>query len=237
MKKRITLAFLVALSFGGSAALAIVLGLPARPHPSTQAWRHTTRQTPSVQPSDLTAVHAAVTQLQKELQQDVTTLRSQVARLNQHQAVSDAALDQLVASLSQTDFEESAVILAGQDMETAPATPEQERENAEARAQAELAVLEETLHTEQADTAWAATAQLALTDTFHAKAIPGAQLLDAHCRTTLCRLEIRLESATAQDQYRELFDVAPWSGESLIHFNAETGAAVMYLARADHALP
>jgi hypothetical protein len=164
-------------------------------------------------------------------------LRSQMARLDQRQAASDATVRQLATHLGQINFEGSSAALDGQDIETAPVTPEQEREQAEARAQAEMALMEETLRTESPDAAWTHSAQSALADTFHAKAIPGAQLLDAHCRATLCRLEITLDSASAQDQYRELFDVAPWGAESLIHLNAETGAVVMYLARETHTLP
>ncbi len=146
-------------------------------------------------------------------------------------------LNQLAGTLSRAGGEGAIVPARDEGAEAAALTPEQERERAAARAQAELMLMEGTLLAEQPDSAWASTAQLALQATFQKEAISGVQLVDAECRSTLCRMELSVDDSIPQDSLRNLLNLAPWSGQSLIQIDTETGEAVMYLAREEHALP
>ena len=50
-------------------------------------------------------------------------------------------------------------------------------------------------------------------------------------------MELTLDGSTARESFRNLFDLAPWSGQSLVQIDTETGLAVMYLAREEYMLP
>jgi hypothetical protein len=177
-------------------------------------------------------------QFSSEIKSDLTALHSQLAQVGQGQESTDQRLNQIAEKLGRAGLEVSTVPAARDDKADGPAlTPEEERERTAVRTRAEIGLMESTLRAEQPDPEWASTAQLALNTKLQEEAIPGVQLLKAECRTTLCRMEMSLDRSTAQESFRNLFDLAPWSGQSLIQLDTETGVAVMYLAREEYTLP
>ena len=231
MKRFIKTITLLTFGFVTAAGVAALVGLPGRPHPSTQGWRQTGELAKQSTPQEITAFEVEIERLKGELRSDLTTLRSQLARIDRDQDSTSQQLSQLAEQLTQT-----VSIETGQNAEEA-LTPEQEQERAQARVQADLMLMEGALLAEQPDPAWANMAQFTLQTTFQQKAIPGLEMVDAECRSTLCRMEIALDDPTMQDGYQNLLNLAPWSGESLIQIDTETGVAVMYLAREDRTLP
>lgn len=186
---------------------------------------------------DFAALAAEVARLKGEMKNDLTTLRSQLASVDRDQDTADRQLNQIADKMSQASLEGAPSAANDEKAETASLTSEQERERAAAHDRAELTLMEGTLHAETPDPTWASTARLALQTTFQHEALPGIQMLNAECRRTLCRMELSLDGSTAQNSYRNLPNLAPWSAPSFIQIDTETGSAVMYLAREEHSLP
>lgn len=222
---------LAGVGFGVVASGAAALWLPERSHTPARAGHHAGGPTQGATPHDLTALQAEVARVQDELQSNLRSLHSQLARMDRDQDATSYKLNQLTDQLGRVEGADA------QEAEAAALTPEEGRARAEARLQAELALLDGTLRAERPDPAWASTAQQTLYDTFHPEALPGVHLLGAECRTTLCRMELALDDASQPDSYRGLLHLAPWSGPSFIQINTETGETVMYLAREAHSLP
>jgi hypothetical protein len=226
------------LGVGVAASSAAAVWLYEHPNTSAPAWRHAADATAQGTPQDLETLGAEVARLKGETESDLTALRSRLARVDRDQESSSQSLNQIAEKLSRAGLDGSTVPAARDDKaDGATLTPEEERERATARTQAEIDLLEGTLRAEKSDPAWATAAQLALHTTLHKEALPRVQLMKAECRTTLCRMELALDGSTAQESFRNLIDLAPWSGQGLIQLNAETGLAVMYLAREEHTLP
>lgn len=228
---------LVGLGVGMIASSAAALWLHEQPDTSARLEHQAVDPAMQGTSKDVAALEAEVRRLKGETEDDLTALRSQLAQVDRNQALSGYTLTQLAEKINRVGLEGSAVSAGDEKANAAPLTSEEERERAAAQTQAEIELMEGALHAEQPDPAWANTAQLALNTTFQKEAIPGAQLVDAECHSTLCRMELSLDVSTVQENVRNLFDLAPWSGESFIHIDTETGLAVMYLAREEHALP
>src|SRR5688572_9938321 len=136
---------------------------------------------------DLAALATEVARWKGELKNDLTTLRSQLASMDRDQGATDQQLNQIADKMSQVGLE---AVASDKEAEAAYLTPEQERERAVAREQAELTLMEGTLRAETPDPAWANTARFALQTTFHQAALSGIQMVDAECGRTLCRMEL-----------------------------------------------
>lgn len=175
--------------------------------------------------------------LSGKLKSDLTALHSQLAQVDRDQEATGNKLTQLAEKMSRADLQVSPVPARDDKADGTALTPEQAREREAARTQAEIELMEGTMLSEKSDAAWANTAQLALQTRLQKEALPGVQMVEAECRTTLCRMELSLDGSIPQDNFRNLIDLAPWSGQSLIQIDTETGLAVMYLAREEHSLP
>jgi len=229
---------LVGLGVGVATSGTAALWLYEHPNTSAPAWRQAADATAQGTPKDIAALEAEVQRLKGETEDGLMALRSQLARVDQDQDSSGDKINQLADKINRAGLDGSAVPAAKDDKaDSAPLTPEEESQREAARTQAEIGLMEATLRAEKPDPAWASTAQLALHTTLHNGALPGVQMVGAECRATLCRMELTLDGSTAQESFRNLFDLAPWSGQSLIQLDTETGLAVMYLAREEHTLP
>lgn len=246
MKRSARTIVLVGLVVGVAASGAAALWIHKHSNTSARAWQQAADPTTRGTPKDIAALEAEVerlkanktqfAQLASELKSDLTALRSQLAEVDRRQESTGHKLNQVADKISQAGLEGSAQAAGDEEADGALLTPEEERERAAARTQAEIELLEGTVLAEKTDPEWASAAQLALSETFQSEAIPG-HLVDVECRTTLCRMELSLDGSTPQDSFRHLIDSAPWSGESLIQIDTEAGVAVMYLGREEHALP
>ena len=238
---------IVLVGLGVAASGAAALWLYEQPNIPIHASRQAVDATMQRTPKDIAALEAEVArlkadkdqlaQLSGELKSDLTALHSQLARTDRNQESTGQRLNQIAEKIGSAGLEGSAVSTGDKEAGAVPLTPEEQREHAKARTQAEIGLMEATLRAEKPDPEWASTAQLALNTKLQEEAIPGVQLLKAECRTTLCRMEMSLDRSTAQESFRNLFDLVPWSGQSLIQLDTETGVAVMYLAREEHTLP
>jgi hypothetical protein len=176
------------------------------------------------------ATPAGLDAFKAEMKRELAALRSRLSQVDQDQASIDRELDQIAeARREQT---------VSKDTDAPPLTPEEEDRRAQAQIQAQIELIENARRAEPPDPQWASTAQVALHEAFQSKAVTGMQVGETDCRTTLCRAELLLDSSTSpQVISRELVHLAPWSGQSFIHLNIETGEGVIYLAREGHSLP
>lgn len=228
----------IGLGVGVAASGAAALWLHERPNTSAHTWQQAADPTTQGASKDIAALEAEVQRLKGETEDGLMALRSQLARVDQDQESSGDKINRIADKINRAGLDGSAVPAASDDKaDSAPLTPEEEGQREAARTQAEIGLLEGTLRAEKPDPAWASTAQLALSETFQREAIPGARLVGAECRTTLCRMDLSLDGSTPEDSFRHMTYLAPWSGQSLVQIDTEAGVAVMYLAREEHALP
>jgi hypothetical protein len=165
-----------------------------------------------------------------EMKRELAALRSRLSQVDRDQASIDRELDQIA--------EASRVQAASKDTEAIPLTPEEEDRSAQAQIQAQIELIESARRAEPPDPQWASTAQVALHEAFQSKAVTGMQVGETDCRTTFCRSELLLDSsASPQAISQELIFLAPWPGQSFVHFDLESGKGVIYLAREGHSLP
>jgi hypothetical protein len=116
-------------------------------------------------------------------------------------------------------------------------TPEEELEQAEAQLQAEVELFEGKMFAEATDPKWGSVAELKLKEAFQREGTTVIQLVQAECRTTLCRLKLSLAgSASREEGLSALNRFAPWEGEGFMRTYPE-GSIVMYLAREGYSLP
>lgn len=229
---------LVGLGVGLVASSAAALWFHEQPNTSARAEHQAANPTTWGTPKDIAALEAEVQRLKGETEDGLMALRSQLARVDQDQDSSGDKINQLADKINRAGLDGSSVPAAKDDKaDSAPLTPEEESQREAARTQAEIGLMEATLRAEKPDPAWASTAQLALHTTLHNGAPPGVQMVGAECRATLCRMELTLDGSTAQESFRNLFDLAPWPGQSLVQIDTEAGVAVMFFAREEHALP
>lgn len=102
-----------------------------------------------------------------------------------------------------------------------------------------LAALAQALEREGEDPSWSAEAERQLAARVQGGNIAGAQLIDASCGTTLCRVELALpvERVTERTPW-DLHMLAPWRGGALVSMGQGNPATVVvFVAREGHRLP
>lgn len=164
---------------------------------------------------------AKMERAQAELLEKVERLESMLAGAEGGRLSRD--VDDLEGNLDEGGVEES---------------PEAREERAMAAISAQIDLLETTLDTELEDEEWADAAVTALRDAFEGEIADGIQLLEADCRSSMCRLTLAFDAGLAEEGFRKLQSIAPWAGETFFQVNDVTsGEAVVYIAREDHRLP
>ena len=129
----------------------------------------------------------------------------------------------------------------------APALSRQEElQRADAQVQAQEDLIEETVVSERSDPDWVPAAETAISEMFQAKEIQSLKLVDAQCRTTLCRIEIAENGSVADggggfdEGFRKLLIHTPWQGQGFGRIYDPFGPSptgVLFLAREGNALP
>jgi hypothetical protein len=191
---------------------------------------------PPLRPADLEAlraevarVHAGMEQLQRRsaaMSRELAALRAQRPGVDQDQAPRGREVRQSAG--------------AGTGVGTTAHTPATtlEDEDAQAQVQTQIEGFEGTLVEEAVDPGWASAVQLALQEAFDRQAMAGLHLVEADCRTSLCRLELVLDGALSPGEaFEPLVHFAPWDGPWFAHIDEASGVAVVYLAREGDALP
>jgi len=169
-----------------------------------------------------------------EMNGELTSLRSQLAGLNQGQT----SIDRIASA----DLENSEASAWDEEGATAELTPEEELEQVEAQTLAQIELFEETILAEQSDPEWSSWAELALDDAYRSEEMAGIKLVGAECRTTVCRMELSLDgSASPEETFRKLTELVPWQGEGFVRIDdgveGESAQVVAYLAREGYSLP
>ena len=125
-----------------------------------------------------------------------------------------------------------------QDETDGEMTPEERLEQAEAAGREQLDVIEETARAEHVDPEWAPAATLALHEAFSSEEMAGLELIEANCRTTLCRVDVWIDSSlTTEENQRRLMRASPWNGYVLFEISGDPPGATYYLAREGERLP
>lgn len=170
-----------------------------------------------------------------------------VAAMNRKMAALRAQLIQLKhAQASRIAEHASPTAMPTRDAEAAadPRARQEAARQAEAQAQAQVARIEETLATEEADASWAPAAESSLAEVFQHEELQGLQLVSVECRSTLCRIDIAANVSVADgssfdEDLRKLLLFTPWSGQGFgrVDPDGPSPTAVFFLAREGHALP
>ena len=167
------------------------------------------------------------------MSRDLAALRTQLPSVDRDQAATGREKHQRAKAGPAGDYGTKAPPLTPDE-----ASAEDEHARAEAQTQAQIEALEGTLFGEDADPGWADAAQSALQEAFHRGAVAGLSLIQADCRTSLCRLELSLEGARlAEAIFQQLMDFTSWNGEGFTQIDEASGTSVVYLSREGYALP
>lgn len=162
------------------------------------------------------------------LEQQLAHLRGQVA-----------ALGSTVAQLRQqpaSGAPASATAAGAAGTGAASSDPRDLAEQARAFRDAELHLLQDTFEQEPRDASWAATAIQQIGKAYAAPDLAGVTV-EPDCKSTLCRLELRFQSADDASRLAQQLSLrTPWPGAGYVHFDADTLRGVYYLTRQDHPL-
>lgn len=127
---------------------------------------------------------------------------------------------------------------AGPDESRIEESPEAQEERVSAQIREQIEFLETSLGRELADKEWAKPAMIALGDAFETEAAEGIDLLEADCRSSMCRIRLAFDPSIAEESFGRLQSIVPWSSEGFFHIDdVDSGEAVLYLSREDHQLP
>lgn len=183
----------------------------------------------AVQPADLQAVKAELT-VQQQQQRDA------LATLQQQQKIDLAALQQRLEGFF---AEQRALTRRLDDLARRAANSGDEFLTEADTAAADLELTADQIaqyHEEDAeDPAWSAQAQISIQesfDRFRGELPETAFLLDTHCRTSVCRMEVAVEGDVDRDQvFMYLPHIVPWNNHGLLHFDAEAQTVIFYVSR------
>jgi hypothetical protein len=185
------------------------------------------------------------------LQAEIKRLQGDRTRSEQFSARTSYELSSLRSRLAQLDQKQDSIVrdldrriaagLAGSQEAPGEAvpelTPEEELEREAAQTQAQIEFLDRSLFAERIDPAWADSARRALDEALQDEKMRGLTLVSQECRTTLCRLELHLDSSLSPAQaFHNLAQHSQWWGAGFVRID-EAGSAVVYLAREGHSLP
>jgi hypothetical protein len=189
-----------------------------------------------LRPDDLEALRAEVARVQAGMEQlqrhaaamsrELAALRAQRPGVDQDQAPRDRELHQRPRAGT------------GEDATARTPATTLEDEDVQAQVQTQIEGFEGTLVEEATDPGWASAVQLALQEAIDREAIAGLRLVEADCRTSLCRIELVLDgSMPPGEAFEPLIHSAPWDGPWFAHIDEASGVAVVYLSREGDALP
>jgi hypothetical protein len=161
------------------------------------------------------------------MSRELTALRTQLPRVAPDQAVIGREMHQRARAGPAGHHAAEAPALTPDE-----ASAEDEHARAEAQTQAQLEAFECTLVEEDADPGWASAAQRALQEALHSETIAGLHLVQVDCRTSLCRLELALDSARSPgESLEQLIHFARWEGAGFAQIDDASDTAVVYLSR------
>ena len=113
-------------------------------------------------------------------------------------------------------------------------------ERRQALAAAHREILERTLERDGIDAAWAEAAQAKLTAAYGSAEVDGVNVVDAECRSAICRVTLTLEQPgkAGERQIRLLMDrPSPWPASRFLQLDRASGSAVVFIMREGYALP
>lgn len=179
-------------------------------------------------------------QLSAGMQDELALLRSQLTHVSKEQASVGQSINRISDNIAKNRFRKSSTPTNADTLETL--TPEEEDRRAETQSQEQVALLEETIFSEETDPEWTGEAEQALRETFQKDEANGLELVDAECRTTLCRMEMHLDSSTMspEDAFRGLSHLTPWQGQGFVKIDDAVEGShkiVIYLSREGYNLP
>lgn len=104
---------------------------------------------------------------------------------------------------------------------------------AEELMQTQISYFSEKHLTETVDTAWSAEAnseiENSIQTSIESKVLQGAELIDAQCHESLCRVEIGFEDPMARDfQTTAIALTMPWEGEAFYHIDENDPLTIVY---------
>lgn len=159
----------------------------------------------------------------QRLTDELVALRKQLSRLSQEQVVMRQHVDSLPESM---DAESEADPVGAQA-----------EEQAETKMWQQQAVLEDNLRNEELDEQWAQETLVKIEEGFHHEELAGVNLIDAACASTLCQVDLAIDSDIPVDEGMQRLSIhRPWDGPTFFSMSAD-GIARLYFARDGYDLP
>ena len=118
-------------------------------------------------------------------------------------------------------------------------TPEEMDAHADALAQRQISLLEETLDDEPRDGTWSDNAADLLLQAYTGDSYKELGLdIDVECKSTICQVDFSINNENNRESGMKMLVVdAPWKSQGFTQYNMETGVGTFYLAREGHELP
>jgi hypothetical protein len=127
---------------------------------------------------------------------------------------------------------------------TSGLTREEEMQRADEQIEEQTAAIERAVAGQALDPSWAPAAEASIRSVLQQSEFEGVKLLDARCRTSVCRIEIAgepgMENGSFDERFRKLLIRTPWQGQGFGQVHDPFGAsptAVLFLAREGESLP
>lgn len=172
---------------------------------------------------------------QKKQADEMSNLERELSRLSKK----IVSLESTVAKLMVNQHTAAGSDLIGNaDQDSAEETSEMEEEKIMSQIKAQVDMMEETLQYEPVDAEWSDSVRIALYKSVQENTTGNFEILNADCRSTLCRVDLTFDTALPEDSFRELQDLIPWNGEAFFQVDdTDSGQAVLYIAREGYSLP
>lgn len=135
---------LAGIGVGVVVSSAVALWLHEQPAASVRAAQRAADPILRGKPKDIAALEAEVQRLKGETADDLTALRSQLARMNRDQEANDDKINRIADQIDMADFAGSAAPAGDEEADAIPLTPEEEREREAVRTRAEIDLRVET---------------------------------------------------------------------------------------------
>ncbi len=159
----------------------------------------------------------------KRLADELVALRKQLSRLSQEQVAMRQHVDSLPESMT-----------SGPELDSIGAQAE---EQAETKVWQQQALLEDNLRNEDLDAEWAQETLVKIEEGFHHEELSGVYLIDAACGSTLCQVDLSIDSDIPVDEGMQRLSIhRPWDGPTFFSMSAD-GIARLYFARDGYDLP
>ena len=119
-------------------------------------------------------------------------------------------------------------------------TQEEEEDQAWQAFEATVDLIEDSVQAEPTDSDWSNLAVTSLYESVQKSTDNTLAIIDVDCRSTLCRMQLALDSESPEGSIEALEETLPWDGEMVFmvdESDIDNPEAIVYIARQEYSLP